>query len=98
MNAPKVVAAGNAAYELYNVADHVTRCTQDAQRAIEHDDLAYARKALENCRRSAELFEMRWRDAVRALAEAAAEGVATHTCGAANGSRGCKACLRDGAR
>ena len=62
--------AGEAAYQLYNVADHVSRGAQDAQRAIESGDFARARECLQNVARSAELFEMRFRDAVDYAARA----------------------------
>lgn len=62
--------AKNAVYELYNVAEHVDRGSQGAQRRLDEGDLAGALRCLEEVTRSAELFDMRWRDALEAVRNA----------------------------
>jgi hypothetical protein len=67
--------AQNMVYELLNVADHVAGCAKGAQRVLECDppDIKHAFEQLEWCKRSADQFEMRYRDAVAALSQALAE-------------------------
>lgn len=59
--------ASTYCYELFNVADHVARCADDAQRRAQEGNAAEALRCLEACRQSADLFEMRYRDAFEAI-------------------------------
>jgi hypothetical protein len=58
--------------ELYNAAEHVARGgAEEARVSLENGRPGAALEELENVRRSAEFLDMRYRDAVRAVREAA---------------------------
>lgn len=62
--------AKNAVYELYNVAEHVDSGSQGARRRLDEGDVPGALECLEQVARSAQLFDMRWRDALEAVRNA----------------------------
>ena len=59
--------AKDAVYQLFNVADHVAKCALNAQAQLEGEGAEEGAARLKDAERSAEFFEMRWRDALAAL-------------------------------
>jgi len=59
--------AREAVYQLYNVADHVAKCAMNAQAQLEGEGSEEAADRLKDAARSADFFDMRWRDALAAL-------------------------------
>jgi len=58
----------DALYDLFNVADHIAKCAKTAEHAVRSVRWPeQATASLNDCARSAELFDMRWRDALEAL-------------------------------
>lgn len=64
--------ARDALHELHNVAEHVARNATNARAELDRGlpDIAAASEFLRYARRSADDFEMRYRDAVLALEKA----------------------------
>lgn len=57
-------------FELYNVAEHVTRCTEDARAAAKRDDFDEVAAALRAAEQSARLVDMHFSDALKAAESA----------------------------
>ncbi len=67
--------AESSVFDLYNVADHVSQCAQNAQVALKAGELDRALECLTHADRSAKFVEMHLQDARKNIERAAKEAV-----------------------